>query len=103
MLAGGVAHDFNNLLTAFIGNIELARLEIDEASGAQELLDEARSSALDASELCNQLLAYAGRARCRVEQFDLNSLVREMAHLLQVSVGKEHDYLVALAEELPQT
>ena len=95
-------HDFNNLLTAFIGNIELARLEIDEASGAQELLDEARSSALDASELCNQLLAYAGRARCRVEQFDLNSLVREMAHLLQVSVGKEHDYLVALAEELPQ-
>ena len=102
VLAGGVAHDFNNLLTAFIGNIELARLEIDETSGAQELLDEARRSALDASELCNQLLAYAGRARCRVEQFDLNSLVREMAHLLQVSVGKEHEYLVALAEELPQ-
>ena len=101
VLAGGVAHDFNNLLTAFIGNIELARLEIDEASKAQELLDEARSSALNASELCNQLLAYAGRARCRVEQFDLNSLVREMAHLLQVSVGKDHEFLITLAEDLP--
>lgn len=101
VLAGGVAHDFNNLLTAFIGNIELARLEIDEASGAQELLDEARRSALDASELCNQLLAYAGRARCRVEQFDFNSLVREMAHLLQVSVGKDHEFLMILADDLP--
>ena len=102
VLAGGVAHDFNNLLTAFVGNIELARLEIDETSGAQELLDEARRAALNASELCNQLLAYAGRARCRVEQFDLNSLVREMTHLLQVSVGKEHEFLVDLNDQLPQ-
>ncbi|MBD3276128.1 MAG: PAS domain S-box protein, partial [Candidatus Marinimicrobia bacterium] len=37
-LAGGIAHDFNNLLAGILGNISLARLNIDKPDKAAELI-----------------------------------------------------------------
>ncbi len=101
VLAGGVAHDFNNLLTAFVANIELARMGIEESDEAQQFLNEAKNSALSAAELCDQLLAYAGKGKYEIVPFSLNQAVGELAHLLQVSAGKNHTLKLELAKELP--
>jgi signal transduction histidine kinase len=60
-LAGGVAHNFNNLLTGILGNIDIARSEIDSRHPAASSLDAARTAALRAASLARKLLA-AGRS-----------------------------------------
>ena len=38
VLAGGIAHDFNNLLTIIMGNITLAKMNLEQPESALELL-----------------------------------------------------------------
>ena len=60
VLAGGIAHDFNNILTAVLGNISLARLTSGSANPElMELLGEAETAALRATNLTQQLLTFA--------------------------------------------
>jgi two-component system cell cycle sensor histidine kinase/response regulator CckA len=60
VLAGGIAHDFNNLLTTILGNAELAENVIPKASEANQMLAEIVAASMTATNLCNQMLAYAG-------------------------------------------
>jgi signal transduction histidine kinase len=84
VLAGGIAHDFNNLLMAIMGSAELAR-ESDDASAD---LDQVEAAAQRASELCNQLLTYAGKATPALTSIDLSNVVEEMTELLRLSVDR---------------
>jgi PAS domain S-box-containing protein len=59
VLAGGIAHDFNNILTGIVGNISLARMNIDNAGKAGQLLENAEKASLRASSLATQLLTFA--------------------------------------------
>lgn len=59
ILAGGIAHDFNNILTAIIGNIHLAKMNIDRNIETYEILNEAEMAAGRASELTQQLLTFS--------------------------------------------
>jgi len=63
LLAGGIAHDFNNILTAVVGNLTLARLEVETKDcknyKVQELLEEAETAAFRARDLTQQLLTFA--------------------------------------------
>ncbi|MGE0489102.1 MAG: ATP-binding protein [Vulcanimicrobiota bacterium] len=88
VLAGGVAHGFNNMLASFVGNLELALLDLPETHPVHENLRDARNSALEASGLCDQLLTYAGKNRLQVETIGLNALIAEMEPLLKVSLDK---------------
>jgi signal transduction histidine kinase/ActR/RegA family two-component response regulator len=103
VLAGGIAHDFNNLLVAIMGNADLAmqRLHDQDPSRAQHHMRQVSSAIGRAAELCRQLLAYSGKGRFIIETVDLNELVREMAHLLKVSIGKGVSLDYHLAEGLP--
>lgn len=101
VLAGGVAHDFNNFLTSLVGNIDLALLDIERTSPAHECLEEAKQSVFKASELCDQLLAYAGKAEAHIEEFNLNDLLLEMSHFLQVSMGKNVELQLHLEADAP--
>jgi two-component system, cell cycle sensor histidine kinase and response regulator CckA len=89
VLAGGIAHDFNNLLTGILGNADLALRELSPVSAARESLEDIGTAARRAAELCRQLLAYSGKGRFVVQPFDLADLVREMGHLLGVSISKK--------------
>ncbi|MBN2089081.1 response regulator, partial [candidate division KSB1 bacterium] len=57
--AGGIAHDFNNILTAIIGNIHLAKMNMDQDVESYEILNEAEMAAGRASELTQQLLTFS--------------------------------------------
>ena len=59
VLAGGFAHDFNNFLSGIMGNISLAKLEVDRGEDIVESLDEALRVASRASALTRQLLVFS--------------------------------------------
>ena len=101
VLAGGIAHDFNNLLVAIMGNADLAMQRLHEPERAQHHMRQVSAAIERASELCRQLLAYSGKGRFTIETLDLNALVREMARLLRVSIGKGVTLDYHLAEALP--
>jgi len=59
LLAGGIAHDFNNILTGVMGNLTLARLDVEDKSDAGARLREAEKATLRARDLTQQLLTFA--------------------------------------------
>ncbi len=59
LLAGGIAHDFNNLLTAILGNISLAKMEVDPKENLFEDLSCAEKASIMAKELSMQLLTFS--------------------------------------------
>jgi PAS domain S-box-containing protein len=58
-LAGGIAHDFNNLLTGIMGNVSLAKTEIEPGGELYETLDEVEKASIRAKALTQQLLTFA--------------------------------------------
>ncbi len=89
VLAGGIAHDFNNLLTAILGNLNLAQLFVAPECRAHPYLGAVEKIVLKAAELTRQMLAYSGKGSFVVRSHDLNQVVQEMTHLLEVSISKK--------------
>lgn len=88
LLAGGVAHDFNNLLTSIVGNAGLARLDLPEGSPADLPLSRIETASQHAADLCQQMLAYAGKGRTTIEPIDVNALLTSLLSLLQSSINR---------------
>jgi signal transduction histidine kinase/ActR/RegA family two-component response regulator len=86
VLAGGIAHDFNNILTGILCSASLARLEAESDSELQTLLKRIEMSSHRAAELCEQMLAYAGKGRVNVRALDINQLIQETLEMLKASV-----------------
>ncbi|UPU35538.1 response regulator [Geomonas paludis] len=101
VLAGGIAHDFNNILTAIIGNAELALMRIPREAAALENVKRIEQAALRAADLARQMLAYSGKGTFVVEPTDLNRLVEEMGHMLEVSISKKVTLHYDLCRPLP--
>jgi PAS domain S-box-containing protein len=101
VLSGGIAHDFNNLLTGVLGNASLALSDLSPLSPARDRIEQIETSAQRAADLCRQLLAYSGKARFLTGPIDVSTLVREMGHLLQVSITKTCALKLDLADGLP--
>ncbi len=101
VLAGGIAHDFNNLLVGILGNADLAHEELPPSSPARETVKEIETAARRAAELTRQLLAYSGKGRFIIQPADINEIVREMGHLLEVSISKQALLRYELASGLP--
>ncbi len=101
ILAGGIAHDFNNLLTAVLGNLNLAQMQLPEASPAATYLGRMEAAVLRATDLTKQMLAYSGRGHFQVKPQDLNLLVRDVTHLLEVSIPKKIHLRFDLEDGLP--
>ena len=101
VLAGGIAHDFNNLLTAIVGNASLAGLSLPASSTVSPYLKQIEQASMRASELCSQMLAYAGQGRFTLKKIDLNHLITETTQLLAISIGKTVLLRQNLADTLP--
>lgn len=101
VLAGGIAHDFNNILTGIIGNAELALMRLKPESPVLDNLQRIETAAARAADLAKQMLAYSGRGKFVVEQIDLNFLVEEMGHMLDVSISKKAVMRYNLTKPLP--
>jgi len=85
-LAGGIAHDFNNLMTAVIGYSDLLLRKSDRDT--REKLEAIRESAVRASDLTRQLLAFGRRQMLQENDLDLRDVVRQADELLRTVVGE---------------
>jgi signal transduction histidine kinase len=101
VLAGGIAHDFNNLLASILGHSELGLAEIDNASPAGDSFRAIGKAAERASDLTQQLLAYAGKGTVLVEPVDLSALVADVVDLLRVSIDENISLNLDLTPDLP--
>jgi PAS domain S-box-containing protein len=101
VLAGGIAHDFNNLLTAILGNLNLAQKQAGSGHPALPYLQKIENTVMRASTLARQMLAYSGRGTFLIKPLDLNRLVQEMTHLLEVSISKKTVFRFALDPFIP--
>jgi PAS domain S-box-containing protein len=101
VLAGGIAHDFNNLLTAVLGNLNLAQMTLAKENPAGPYLANMERAILKAAELTKQMLAYSGRGHFVVQSQDLNQVVQELTHLLEVSISKKVVLHFDLDPDLP--
>jgi PAS domain S-box-containing protein len=86
-LTGGVAHDFNNLLMAIIGNLELLTKRVQDDPQAMTLLKNALSGAERGASLTKRMLAFARRQELRPSALDVRPLVRNIAGLMERSLG----------------
>jgi PAS domain S-box-containing protein len=59
ILAGGIAHDFNNILTAIVGNIALAKMNLNPDSEVFKALTMAEKASFRAKDLTQQLLTFS--------------------------------------------
>ncbi|HEX9078676.1 MAG TPA: PAS domain S-box protein [Desulfuromonadaceae bacterium] len=101
VLAGGIAHDFNNILTAVLGNADLALMRLPPASTARENILRIEQAARQAAELARQMLAYSGKGRFVIETLDINKVITEMTHMLDVSITKKAALRYNLVRDLP--
>lgn len=99
VLAGGIAHDFNNLLVGILGTAKLLEGDLPEGSPFLPHVAQIATAGRRASDLANQLLAYAGKGQLRVEPIELGETIREMAELLGVSAGRQTRIALELASE----
>jgi PAS domain S-box-containing protein len=75
-LAGGIAHDINNLMTAVMGNAELLSLNLNRPD-ASHMLTAISRSAGRASELAQQMLAFARGGKYQPRRMDLNDAIQQ--------------------------
>ena len=100
-LTGGVAHDFNNLLMAILGSLEIARKRALEGQEVVHLIDNAIAGAKRGASLTQRLLAFSRKQDLKLEVVDAPALVREMAELLQRSIGPSIEISTTFPLSLP--
>ena len=96
LMASGIAHDFKNLLSAIVGNIDVALIE-SPGGEAVAALGDARSAAMRASEMVNELLTFAGENHVSARPIDVSALVREMVRYARRIPGRP---VAKISEEL---
>jgi signal transduction histidine kinase/ActR/RegA family two-component response regulator len=86
-LTGGVAHDFNNLLSVILGSLHLAERRLDEGGDVRKLIANSLLAAQRGASLTQRMLAFARKQELQIERVDLSDLVRNMAEMLERTIG----------------
>jgi PAS domain S-box-containing protein len=86
-LAGGVAHDFNNQLAAIMGYADILRMTTAEDK-TRTIAGEVVKSAKRSADLTKQLLSFARKGQFLSLAVNLNSIIGEIATILEHSVDK---------------
>jgi two-component system cell cycle sensor histidine kinase/response regulator CckA len=84
-----------------LGNATLAKQTVPVTSPIGEHLQQIEQAARRAADLCQQMLAYAGRKEIRAQRIDLSEIVRSTAALLRVSIHKNTRLTLQLDDALP--
>jgi len=79
VLAGGIAHDFNNFLMGILGNLSLAKMDLQLGNPVSRSLNEMEKAAVRAKDLTQQLLTFSKGGEPVKRTIGITKLVREAA------------------------
>ncbi|MBF0558352.1 MAG: response regulator [Nitrospirae bacterium] len=99
-LAGGVAHDFNNCLTAIIGFSELSLSDLAPEDPLFHNLEAIHSSALKASGITRQLLAFSRKQMIEPQILSPNSLIADFSRMMKRLLGEDIKLVTDFAPDL---
>ncbi len=98
VLAGGIAHDFNNILQVINGGCSLIKMDL---ATAESFIPQIEKAVDRAAGLCNQMLAYAGKAISSPSLIVMWMLVDDVVRLLKASIGKNIVITTSYSPDLP--
>jgi PAS domain S-box-containing protein len=101
MLAGGVAHEFNNLMAGVQGAVEMLSMLIGSNPQARTYLDVILRMGNRATELAQQLLAYARQGKYAPAVIQVRSLVSQTVPVLRASLPAGIEFSLSVEEGLP--
>ncbi|NCC49929.1 MAG: response regulator [Spartobacteria bacterium] len=101
MMWGGIAHDFNNLLMGVLGNAELISDDIPVFSPLHSVVDDIILCANRASDLCRQMMAYAGKPG-GVREIEINQVIKGMTNLAHALISKNIELREDMNDHLPR-
>jgi signal transduction histidine kinase len=98
-LSGGVAHDLNNMFAAILGGCELVRIARGDARKIEEHVKLIQASVQRGATLTKQLLAFGRQDRWNSEQLDVNTVMNDVARLLERTLHKNIDLLLSPSDQ----
>jgi len=99
-LAGGIAHEFNNLMVGVLGYAELLRMRLPNEPKTAEMLTTIISSAMQAGELAQKMLAFARGGKYEPKILNINDTVQETLRLEKKYIAESVRIEQNLAEDL---
>ena len=100
-LASGIAHDFNNILNIVMGNISLIVSNRGNTDKLSKRLDAIERATDRGAQLVKQLLMYARRTKLEQRSVVVNTLIQEVAVLLEATFPKSIEVRLQLVPDLP--
>ena len=85
-LAGGIAHDFNNMLAAILGNVALAKMDLENTHPALVSVEEIQRAAERAKHLVHQILAFGSKQGHEMATISLQPAIEESLRLLRATL-----------------
>ncbi len=101
-LSGGIAHDFNNILGAIVGNVHLARADLDPGHPAYESIVEIAQAADRARSLVRQILSFSRQQPQARQITSLEPILREAASLLRATLPAGVELSVSVDPRAPK-
>lgn len=102
ILASGIAHDFNNILTVILGHCYMAREDMLQEHEYMESFEKIESAGKRASDLCRQMLIYAGSSTQRQSRVDMKYLIEEVVKMLRSAINKNVTINLDISPDIPE-
>ena len=87
-LAGGISHDFNNLLSTIVINTEMALLDLDERSRAQNYLPLVLQAASRGRELVDQIITFSRHKERDLKPLSVRPILKEALKFVRSNLPK---------------
>ncbi|MBW4054083.1 MAG: response regulator [Proteobacteria bacterium] len=102
ILAGGIAHDFNNILTIILGHCYMANADIISGDEYKASFKQIEIASSRASDLCQQMLTYAGKNQLVQTNVNTRLLMDEVVKMLQAAIKKNVTIELRLECDVPE-
>jgi len=99
-LVGGIAHDFNNMLAGITGNVFLAKMALYEGGNPTEELEHIEKLGFHASEMIQQLLAFARKSSIEMKPVPLAPFIKETIKLHRTAIPENITLETNLTSEM---